>query len=101
MNNQKKFSVITKEMGLTHRDFFLTLPRLLKDTPYTYSNHIVSFQVNGKKVEIELAPEGVRKLSSSFSLPCTQIEIRFFEFSPKEIEDFIHEFNLRFLRGGG
>ncbi len=88
-------------MSLTHRDFFLTLPRLLKDTPYTYSNHIVSFQVNGKHVEIQLAPEKIRKLSSTVSLPFTRIEIKCYEFSPKESEDFIHDFNLRFLRGGG
>jgi len=101
MNNKKRFSVISKEMSLTHRDFFLTLPRLLKDTPYTYSNHIVSFQVNGKHVEIQLAPEKIRKLSSTVSLPFTRIEIKCYEFSPKESEDFIHDFNLRFLRGGG
>ena len=94
-------TIIIKEMGITHKDFYAELPNLLKDIPFQQSDGVVTFQLNGKKVEIIIAPEGVRKLGQSVQLPVTLVTLRFFDFSKEEIESFIKHYNLKFMKGGG
>lgn len=93
--------IIKKEMGITHKDFYAELPNLLNDIPYQQSNGTISFRLNDKKVEIDISPEGVRKLGQSVQLPVTLVTLRFFDFSNEEIERFIKLYNLRFMKGGG
>ena len=94
-------TIVKKEMGITHKDFYAELPNLLKDIPYQHNEGVVKFQLNGKKVEIIIAPEGVRKLGLSVQLPVTVVTLRFFDFSKEAIESFIKHYNLKFMKGGG
>ena len=99
--SQNEPITITKEMGLTHQEFYEKLPRLLKEIPYQQANHTIQFQLHGKEVEISLGPEGVRELSKTARLPVTFVTLRFFGCLEAEIKAFVDHFNLRFLKGGG
>ena len=94
-------TIVKKEMGITHADFFAELPALLDDTPYRQSADTIRFQRHGKWIEIALGPEGVRQVGHSVRLPVTPVEIRFFDFAGEEMADFVRHFNLRFMKGGG
>ncbi len=98
---KEQHKIVSKEMGLTHKDFYAELPRLLNDTPYQHSKDTIKFQLNHKNIEILLAPEGVRQLSQSIRLPVTFVTIHFFDFTDDEVNDFIKHFNLVFMKGGG
>jgi hypothetical protein len=99
--DQEQLTIVKKEMGITHKDFYGELPNLFKDIPYRQSEETIRFQINGKKVEIVLAPETVRELGRSVRLPVTFVTLRFFACSKEEIDGFIRHFNLKFMKGGG
>ncbi len=94
-------TIVQKEMGITHKDFYGELPNLLNDIPYHRIEDTIKFQLNHKNIEIVLDPEGFRELSRSVKLPVTSVTFRFFDFSEVEISNFIKHFNLRFMKGGG
>ena len=96
-----QFTTIEKEMGLTHRNFYGELPNLLVGIPYQQGNDTVTFQLNGKLVEIMLGPEGICELGSSLRLPVTHVRLQFYDFTEDEIDEFIRRFNLKFMKGGG
>jgi hypothetical protein len=92
---------IEKEMGITHKEFFRKLPRVLDGGTYQIHNQTVSFEFNSRNIEIALGDEQVRELSRTTRLPFTRITIRFLDHQPGEIEQFIKHFNMRFIKGGG
>ena len=94
-------TVVKKEMGITHKDFYAELPTLLDKIPYQQTGDTISFQLNGKKMEIVLGPEKVREIGRSVRLPVTFVTLRFHDFSEEERDDFVRRFNLRFMKGGG
>ena len=98
---QGQLTVVEKEMGITHKDFYAELPALLDDVPYQQVKETIVFQLYGKRIEIVLGPEEIRQLGHSVRLPVTVVTLRFFDFSAKEMSDFIRHFNLRFMKGGG
>ncbi len=99
--NTDQAKTINKEMGITHKDFLAELPNLLGDIPYDLHEDTVSFELRGKRVEINLGLEEVRKIGPSVTLPVTIVTLRFFAFSEEEMSDFIRHFNLKFMKGGG
>jgi hypothetical protein len=99
--DKEQLTIVKKEMGITHKDFYGELPALLNDLPYHHNKDIITFQLNHKNVEIALGPEGVREITRSMRLPVTVVTIRFHDFSEEEIDDFIKRFNLKFMKGGG
>ena len=94
-------TIVKKEMGITHKEFYAELPQLLNDLPYHHNKDTIKFQINHKNVEIILGPEEFRQLSQTMRLPVTFVTLRFFDFSEEEIRSFIKHFNLRFMKGGG
>jgi len=94
-------TVVKKEMGITHKDFYAELPALLDKIPYQQTEDTISFQLNGKNMEIVLGPEEVREIGHSVRLPVTFVTLRFYGFSEEEMGDFVRHFNLRFMKGGG
>jgi hypothetical protein len=92
---------VKKEMGITHKDFYAEIPTLLDNTPYQQTEDTISFQLNGKNMEIVLGPEEVREIGRSVRLPVTFVTLRFYDFSEEEMGDFVRHFNLRFMKGGG
>ena len=98
---QEKLTVVKKEMGITHQDFYAELPTLLDEIPYQKAGKTIVFELDGKRIEIVLGPEEIRQLGQSMRLPITLVTLRFFDSSAKEISDFVRHFNLRFMKGGG
>ena len=98
---QGPLTVITKEMGITHKDFYAELPALFDNNPYQKTEETIVCKLGGKRIEIILGPEQVRQLGRSVRLPVTAVNLRFFDFSAREISDFVRQFNLRFMKGGG
>jgi hypothetical protein len=94
-------TVVKKEMGITHQDFYAELPTLLDKIPYQQTDDTISCQLNGKKMEIVLGLEKVREIGRSVRLPMTLVMLRFHDFSEEEMGDFVRHFNLRFMKGGG
>jgi len=94
-------TVVKKEMGITHKDFYAELPALLDTIPYQQTKDTISFQLNGKNMEIVLGPEEVREIGRSVRLPVTFVTLFFYDFSEEEMGDFVRHFNLRFMKGGG
>jgi hypothetical protein len=99
--DKEQITIVRKEMGITHKDFYGELPTLLNGIPYYQSEDTIKFQLNHKNAEIILGPEGVRELGQSVRLPVTFVTLRFFEFSEEDVSCFIKHFNLRFMKGGG
>jgi hypothetical protein len=98
---QAKTFNVRKEMGITHSEFFNTLPELLHDIPYQHIKDTIRFQLRGMAVEINLEPEQVRELGLSVRLPVTVVNLSFYGCSEDEANLFIKHFNLKFMKGGG
>ncbi|MDA3833848.1 MAG: hypothetical protein PF495_10655 [Spirochaetales bacterium] len=69
--DKEQTAIVKKEMGLTHKEFYQELPRLLSGISYHHGEDRIKFQLNGKKAEISLEPERSRQLGRSVRLPVT------------------------------
>ena len=99
--DKEQATIVKKEMGITHKEFYDELPRLLSGIPYLQGEDSIKFQLNGKNIEITLGPEESRLLGRSMCLPTTLVKIRFSGCPEEQIAAFIKHFNLRFMKGGG
>ncbi len=88
-------------MGLTHKEFYQKLSRLLKNIPYIQIDNTIKFEIDAKKINIILGKEDIRVLSVSVRLAMTRVKIVFFGFDQIGVDKFVRRFNLRFLKGGG
>lgn len=89
------------EMGLTHAEFFRTLPAALGERPYRVEDTVVSIDDDqGRTVTIRLAPEQVRRIAL-LQVPVTRVEFRFDGHAPEQIEAFMNHFARYYQRGGG
>lgn len=88
------------EMGLTHAEFFRTLPAALDGRPYRIEDAIVSIDDQGRTVTIRLAPESVRRIAL-LQVPVTRVEFVFDGHQPEQIESFMSRFARYYQRGGG
>lgn len=91
---------VVKEMGISHREFFNTLPRAMDGRSYAVDGSRIKVVDGDRRVEIDLAPEA-RRIIASMSLPMTRVELRFFGYDAADAEAFVHHFDLHFRRGGG
>ena len=87
-------------MGITHSDFFRTLPAALPDLPYTIQYTDVIVTDTTRRLVISLSPEGRRRIAA-LSLPTTQVHFTFSGYSSDDIDRFMARFDRAFQRGGG
>ena len=90
----------SRDMGITHSEFFRTLPAALASTPYTVQDHDVIISDDTQRLVISLSPEGRRRIAA-LSLPTTQVHFTFSGYSPQDVEQFMARFDRAFQRGGG
>ncbi len=90
----------TKDMALSHADFFRILPALLDGESYEIDGNNVRIARESGHIEIRLSPESHRQMAA-LRLPRTQIELRFLDCSAQAMETFLANFDLRYRRGGG
>ena len=87
-------------MGITHSEFFRTLPAALPSLTYTVEAPDVIVADGTRRLVINLSPEGRRRIAA-LSLPTTQVHFTFSGYAPWEIDQFMAHFDRAFQRGGG
>lgn len=90
----------TREMGLTHAEFYRSLPPAIAHRAYSVEDDRVLIEFDERTVIIELGPQRYRSIAS-LRLPYAQVRFTFLGFSPGERQDFMDRFELYFQRGGG
>ena len=90
----------SRDMGITHSEFFRTLPTALATSSYTVQGHEVRVSDDTRRLVIRLSSES-RRLLGALSLPTTQVHFIFSGYSSQDIERFMTHFDRAFQRGGG
>ena len=91
---------ISKDMGVTHAEFFRVLPRALG--PEAYSRHgarVVRKDAN-RRLEITLGPEATRQIAL-LRVPTTAVTLSFSEYSDDDRAAALALFDRAFQRAGG
>ena len=98
MNNE----VITdsRDMALTHKDFFRILPRAMGSHTYTTDANGVDAQVAGGTVRIDIGSQQLRKIAL-MEVPWCRVDFRATGVSAAQFKEFSEHFHRYFQRGGG
>jgi hypothetical protein len=92
--------IVTKEMGLTHRDFYRTFPSVAGSCAWYVTDNTVTLEDPVGPITISLGPERRRQIAL-ISLPTTILRFEFTLHNQAEVEAFITRFDTCFRRGGG
>ena len=90
----------TRDMALTHKDFFRILPRAMGEHTYSIEGHSVSALVSGGTVRIELGSQQLRKIAL-MEVPWCRVEFIAENISETDFKAFSEHFHRYFQRGGG
>lgn len=90
----------SRELGLTHAEFFRSLPPAIAQRPCTIEGNRVVIEHGDGRVEIELGPRQDRRIAS-LRLPYLVARFTFIGLSGSEREQFMARFERYFQRGGG
>ena len=90
----------SREMGLTHSDFWRLLPRAMGDHPYTRQGDTVQASIHQGTLNIHLGPTQERKIAL-LSIPFSVVSFRFEGVHEEQQMAFKAHFDLHFQRGGG
>ena len=90
----------TREMGLTHGEFFRELPAALAHREFVAEPNRVSIELERGSLEITLGSEQTRQIAS-LRLPYVVVGFAFEGVEEAAREDFMRRFDLGFRRGGG
>lgn len=93
-------TVIDKEMGITHEEFFRNIARALDGEDYRQTATGVVVEGDGKSLTITLAEQGERRIALMV-LPVTHVRLTFRGYPEAEIRQAVTAFDLAFQRGGG
>tara|TARA_Y100001960_G_C14736193_1_gene860428 strand:- start:1154 stop:1450 length:297 start_codon:yes stop_codon:yes gene_type:complete len=92
--------VIEKEMAVTHKDFFRSLPNALQEEECNVDGYSVRISGANGIWNIELGPEGTRKIAH-LSLPRTKVKLIFNNYSEMDLKKVLERFDRAFQRAGG
>ena len=92
--------VITKDMGLTHREFYRTFPSVAGDWAWRVDDNIITLDHPSGSITIHVSRERRRRIAR-ISLPATTLRFEFTTDDQAEVDAFIERFDTRFRRGGG
>ena len=90
----------SREMGLTHGDFWRLLPRAMGEYPYTRQDDSVVGTVHEGTVQIDLGVPQERRIAL-LRIPFSEVSFHFKGVSEAQQQAFKQYFDLRFQRGGG
>ncbi|MBX2880477.1 MAG: hypothetical protein KTR32_11120 [Granulosicoccus sp.] len=90
----------SREMGLTHSDFWRLLPRAMGDHEYKRIGDEVHAQVNDGTLRIELGPTQERVIAL-LRIPYSKVTFTFTGVKAAHQVAFKTHFDLHFQRGGG
>ncbi len=100
MSGENKHT-IKKEMGISHRDFFRILPRMMNGRDYTVDGQQIVVDEPERRLEIHLADQRERMLGPLVRLPVTDVELIFFNYPEADRVSFMKFFDINFFKGGG
>jgi len=92
--------VRTVEMQCTHAEFLRELPSAVANRPYEIIDQRVVVHDGGRAIQIKLRDEPIRHLAS-LNLPMEDVTLTFDDYTEKEADEFMDEFNKHVLRLGG
>ena len=92
---------LTREMGLTHGEFFRSLPHALSPERYRIDGTTVTVTEGEGRVVIELGPQGERRLTPMVRIPVTPVTFRFSGLGQEAVTAFMRHFERHYQRGGG
>lgn len=91
---------LTREMSISHREFFRLLPRAAGGAPVSRRGDQAEINTGRGVVRIMLAPETIRKLAT-MEFPVTEVTIEFNGLRAAEQAAFLSRFDLAYQKGGG
>jgi hypothetical protein len=92
--------VRTREMGMTHRDFFRTFPAVAGDTAWRHGGDTVVVAEDRQRLTITLGAENERRIAG-LTLPTMDLRFEFEGYEEARVDSFMARFDLAFRRGGG
>lgn len=90
----------SREMGLTHNDFWRLLPRAMGEHTYEIQGNTVHATVFGGTLKIHLGDVQERRIAL-MCLPFAEVSFTFNGISELDQQAFKKHFDLYFQRGGG
>lgn len=90
----------TREMGMTHQDFFRGFPVVAGGRSWRQDNDTVFLDTEEGAVSIRLGPQGERRIAL-LVLPVTHLTFTFSGHDRGAVDQFMARFDLAFRRGGG
>lgn len=91
---------VTKDMALTRKMFFDTLPRALDSDAYTVNGDVVTLSDGARIFTIVFAEKATFKLGG-FAIPRADVTLEFSGYDAQEAEAALKRFERYFHRGGG
>lgn len=97
----KTKTVITKEMAVTHAEFFRLLPDALDALlPFKRTGNRVVVEDKGRRLDIGLGPERTRQIAG-LKLPATDVTLSFAGYDKTGIAAALRLFERAYQKGGG
>jgi len=93
-------NTITREMTITHDDFFRLLPKALADYQFRIAGNLIRVILHSGSVNIQLMPETKRKIGN-LELPVTHMAFHFKNIAPDQMQIFFEKFDRSYQKGGG
>ena len=90
----------TRDMALTHKDFFRILPRAVGEHEYTVLPDGADVNVGAGKVNITVGAQQLRKIAL-MEVPWCRVDFTATGLDETEFAKFSEFFHRRFQRGGG
>lgn len=87
-------------MGLSHAEFFRTLPAAMGDLPYRVEAGHIIVEHPGQRLDIRLDPQSERRIAG-LAIPSTRVWFAFHGYARTEIDAFLTRFARYYQRGGG
>jgi len=96
----KTRTVITKEMAISHADFFRLLPGALDGQPFTRTGNRAVMEGKGRCLDIGVGPERTRQIAG-LKVPATDVTLAFTGYDKTAIAAALRVFERTFQKGGG
>ena len=88
------------ETQCTHAEFLRELPKACGNRPYEIIDNKVIVHDADKQIRITIHDEPIRHLAS-LSLPMEKATFEFIDFTESEADEFMKEYEMHSMRGGG
>ena len=92
--------VITREMGITHSEFFRLFPLAAEGYDCRIEGGTVTLRQSHRSLIIRLSAKSERRIAL-LTVPVTHVEFEFNSFTDQEMREFMERFDRAYQRVGG